>query len=245
MTKFFIEIRNRTVLTLITCLSVFLTVYYYKKYLLSLILSINTNFLNKLFDYFIFTSITEIFSVYLKLDFLITSVVIYYTIFYHLICFLSYGLYKLEYNYIKSSFFFSIFFGWLSIFFCNYIFIPFLLRFFLSFHENTANDINFFFEARIMDYFLFYINSQLSCFSGFQIGVILILFSSYLGNNLNLLKNFRKIIYLFLLFISTVVTPPDVLSQILLFLFLLISFESLIFLTVFKKINKSTFTVKN
>lgn len=237
MTKFFVEIRNRLILIFITGLSMFFIIYYYKSYLLSLILLTNNVFSMEISDYFIFTSITEIFLVYLQLDFFFTTKIFYFIILYHVISFLSYGLYKIEYNYFKFIFFVSIFLGLFSILFCNIILIPILLNFFLSFKNYSLQNINFYFEAKIIDYFQFYFNTQTSSFFGFQCCVFLILFSNYLSNHIKFLKNFRKLLYLILLCFSTLVTPPDVFSQLFLFFNLLVGFEVLIFLNIFKKVS--------
>ena len=240
MTKFFVEIRNRLILIFITCLNIFFVIYYYKSYLLSLILLTNNVFSMEILDYFIFTSITEIFLVYFQLAFFFTTHIFYFIILYHLISFLSYGLYKIEYNYLKFIFFVSMFLEFVSILFCNIILIPVLLNFFLSFKNYSLQNINFYFEAKIIDYFQFYFNAQTSSFFGFQCCVFLILFSNYLSNNIKILKNFRKLLYLILLCFSTLVTPPDVFSQLFLFFNLLLGFEILIFLNIFKKVsNKS------
>ena len=235
ISKFFIEIRNRIFLNVITFLSVFCIIYIYKNFLMSLILITNTKFLLDMFDYFIYTSITEIFLVYIKLDFFLTSQIVYFMLFYHIICFFAYGTYKNEYRYLKYIYFISACLGILSIFFCNLIFIPFLLNFFLSFQDHSLQNISFYFEAKILDYLLFYINSQLGCFISFQICVILILFSNYLSKNIKILKNTRKIFYFILLVFCTLVTPPDIFSQIFLFLVLITGFEMLIFINILKK----------
>ena len=237
MTNFFIEIRNRLILISMTCLFVIIIIYYYKNYLLSLLLITNNIFSIEILDYFIFTSITEMFLVYFQLDFYFTMYMFYFTFVYHFIAFLSYGLYIKEYKYLKFIFFISLCLGIVSILFCNIILIPLLLKFFLSFKDYSITTINFYFEAKILDYLTFYFNSQTSCFFGFQLCVFLILFSTYLSNNIKFLKNFRKFFYLLLLGFSTLVTPPDVFSQLFLFINLLIGFEILIFINIFKKVS--------
>ena len=66
MSKYFIEIRNRLLLLLLTWLSTILISYLYKEILLFSIVQPNIvfNFSNgSTFFYFIFTNVTEIFSV--------------------------------------------------------------------------------------------------------------------------------------------------------------------------------------
>ena len=78
MVKAFIEIKNRIILFSVTSLSVFFLVYYYKTFLLVLTLTSNPIFTNDILKYFIFTSISELFSIYITLTFFITRQILFY-----------------------------------------------------------------------------------------------------------------------------------------------------------------------
>ena len=236
MIKAFIEIKNRIILSIITLLSVFSTAYYYKAFLLILIIISNSTLSNDILNYFIFTSITELFLIYILLGFFVTSQAFYFISVYHSICFLSSGLYQTEYKYLKFIFSISVSLGILSIYFFNKVLVPILSNFFLSFQEYSLQSISFYFEAKIYDYLNFYKDVYLSCFFSFQCCVILILLSSYVSNNIELLKILRKFFYLLLLVFSTLVTPPDIFSQMFLFLNLTTGFEILVLANIFKKV---------
>ena len=234
MLNFFIEIRNRFLLLIVTALSVFITGYCYKTFLLILIIVSNTKLTNDILNYFIFTSITELFVIYIILCLFLATQIVYYTMFYQLICFLAPGLYKKEYFFSKFIFFSSVLLGVLSTYFFHNQLIPLVSNFFLSFQNNSIQTISFYFEARIYEYLLFYKELYLSCFLVFQSGIFLILLASYISSNLIILKVVRKFIYIILLIFSTLITPPDIFSQLFLFLSLLMGFELLIFINIFK-----------
>jgi sec-independent protein translocase protein TatC len=236
MIKAFIEIKNRIILLVSTALSAFLIAYYYKTFILILIIVSNSRLSNDILNYFIFTSITELFSIYLTLCFFLSSQILYYTILYHIICFLSSGLYKIEYNNLKFIFSLIILLGIVSIYFFYKILIPTLSDFFLSFQNYSLKTISFYFEAKIYDYLIFYKEIYLSCFFSFQSCAVLILLSNFVSNDLGLLKPLRKFFYIILLLFSTAVTPPEIFSQFFLFINLVFGFETLIFLNLFKKI---------
>lgn len=237
MIKAFVEIKNRVILLIITFLSTFSIAYYYKNFILILVIVSNSKLSSNILNYFIFTSITELFSIYLILCFFLATQLLYYVTFYHIICFLSGGLYKREYKSLKFAFFLAILLGALSLCFFHRVLIPVLSDFFLSFQNYSLKTVSFYFEAKIYDYLMFYKNIYFSCFLGFQSCVVIILSSNYVSSDLGLLKILRKSFYLTLLVLSTVVTPPEVFSQLLLFAALVASFETLVLLNLFKKVS--------
>ena len=117
--KYYLEIRNRTVLTITNWIFVTTTCYYYKEILLFLLVNLNGNFLstNSTQYYFIFTNISELFSVYLDLIFFISNQTTIFFLIYHSVLFISSGLYKSEYK--KLIYIFKIFLFSLSYVFSN------------------------------------------------------------------------------------------------------------------------------
>lgn len=104
MFRYFLEIKNRLFLLFLTWFSIILTIYLNKETILFTIIqknSLKTN--NKQLEifYFIFTNVTEIFSVYLKLiTFLNLQTISIYFI-YHCFIFIIPALFKSEYLYLK------------------------------------------------------------------------------------------------------------------------------------------------
>lgn len=197
----------------------------------------NSKLSNETVNYFIFTSVTELFSIYVTLSVFLTVQVLYFMTIYHTICFLAPGLYKTEYGYLKHAFFVANVLWVLSLHFLQKILIPVLFNFFLNFQNYNLKNVSFYFEARIYDYLVFYKEVYLSCFLSFQCCVFLILLSNFVSNNLKVLKNVRKFIYLILLIFCTAITPPDIFSQLCLFSLLSSGFEVLVFINIFKGSN--------
>lgn len=235
MIKAFIEIKNRTILFNVTFLSIFCVTYYYKTLFLIITLISNPVLSEDVLKYFIFTSITELFSIYIKLTLYITQHILLYVFFYHFICFLSSGLYKTEYLYLKYIFFLSFVLNIISLIFFFNLIIPILSIFLLSFQEYSLQSINFYFEAKISDYLIFYIELYSNCFFSFQCFLLIIILSNQMSNNIKLLKVSRKYMYLLILLLSTLTTPPDILSQLCLFIILIAGFETQIFYNLIKK----------
>jgi sec-independent protein translocase protein TatC len=114
--------------------------------------------------------------------------------------------------------------------------VPFSWSFFLSFQE--TNDIlqpaSFFFEARIIEYLNYFINLYYICLINCQILALLILFLNNISEKIGTIKTFRKLFYFIFIVFSTITTPPDVVSQIIMSLSLIAIYELLIFLKYLK-----------
>ena len=136
--KYYLEIKNRLFLLLFAWLFSVLACYINKEALLFILIDF-TQHLN-VFDtkpYFIFTNITEIFQVYLELTIFFSNQIVLTTIGYHIIMFLSLGLYKFEF--LKLKVLYHVFlFSWLFsiLLLCKFI-MPFSWSFFLSFHAKS------------------------------------------------------------------------------------------------------------
>lgn len=216
------EIRNRMFLISFFYTMFFICLYYYKNILLKLnILS------NSQFHYFIFTSITELFTIYIDLVFFLANLLLYFQINYHLICFLMNGLYLSEYSYLKLFFLSSILIEIINFMIYHVYIFPTLIEFFLSYQLSN----NFYFEARIYEYLNFYKKIYLSSFIQFQLLIIIFLILNVAKTYFNekKLATSRKNIYFTCLIIATTLTPPDVLSQIVFWGILLNAFEIFIF----------------
>jgi Sec-independent protein secretion pathway component TatC len=111
--KYYLEIKYRILMLLLTWFSVVLVSYCFKELLLFLI--IKPNELKYSLFYFIFTDVKEVFSVYITLVLFIGNQFLVYYFLYHLLIFIALGLYKFEYRYLififKTSMFFFFFFS--------------------------------------------------------------------------------------------------------------------------------------
>lgn len=233
MKTYLLEIKNRLILTFLTWLSIITVSYLYKETLLFLILQ-----QNRLFEsgnnphsfYFIFTNVTEIFSVYIQLIiFLSTQIVSIYFI-YHCFNFLSLALFKWEYSIVAFFFKVSFFIWCLSVILTNYALIPLTWDFFFSFQKLASDKfISLHFEAKLNEYLDFYVSLYYLCVLYCQIFTIIIFFLSFINSHFITIKKFRKLYYYIFVLFSTIISPPDIISQILISFLLIFSYEILVF----------------
>ena len=156
MLAYFLEIKNRLFLTCVTWFSTFLICYFYKEILLFLV--VQPNILIHFF-YFIFTDVTEIFTVYITLIFFLSFQVLIFYLLYHSFIFISPALFYVEYTYFFFVFKFISFIWLISIFLASYIVIPMTWKFFLSFqYLSITYSFDFHFEAKLNEYVNFYIS---------------------------------------------------------------------------------------
>lgn len=243
--KYYLELKNRFLLLSLTWLSTILVSYYYKEVLLFICIKPSICNNNSVIFYFIFTDIKEVFSVYIKLIFFLGNQVFIFYLIFHILSFVALGLYKFEYLYLKSVFYRFQFFWLFALIIFNKVIFPVSFNFFLSFQLLTSlQSLNFHFEAKLNEYLNFYIMFYYICMFYCQILVFLVFFFDYINTNLKLIKRYRKVFYYLFVFFSTLVTPPDIVSQILFSICLICIYEILIFINIFilifKKLNLVT-----
>jgi sec-independent protein translocase protein TatC len=227
---FFYEIKNRFFLLFLTGLSVILASYSYKEVLLFFICS------NPQFS-FIYTSITEVLSMYVKLISFITNQVILVYFFFHFLVFLAPGLYDKEYYLIKLVFRSSLFMFISSILFFNVVLFPLSCEFFLSFQDTIFKSLNIYFEAKIDDYFRFYTVLYHICCFYFQFFLFLVFLLYNLDKELKEIKLFRKLFYFLFSIISILVVPTDFLGQVLFCFILVFFYELLVFNFLLRRVS--------
>jgi len=233
--SYFLEIRNRFLLIVYAWVFTSLASYLYKETLLFLLIKPNFCLTNPIPIYFIFTSITEIFSTYLKLIYFLSNQICLMCFFYHVLLFFSPGLYYYEYQLLKKVFLIGLVFFFFSIIILNTVILPACWNFFLSYQKTIANNsVSLYFEAKINEYLKFYVNLYYMCNFSCQLFMIIILFLIYIKGNLKLIKKFRKIFYLSFVVFATIITPPDVTTQLILSGSMIGIYEVLIFSVLFK-----------
>jgi sec-independent protein translocase protein TatC len=238
MRKYFFEIKNRVCLILLLFGSLLITFYMYKELLLFFIIS-TTQIYNKgsseyFYYYFIFTEVTEIFYAYLKLIFFLSFQFVCLYAVYQVFLFFSSAFFEIEYFYIKRIVVFSAIAWFFSSVFVYYYIIPVTWDFFLGFQFLSVNySSSLYFEAKISDYVAFYLNTYFYCFIYSQSLVFIVIFFNKHQKSVVLIKKYRKIhIYSFIIF-STIVSPPDILSQTTVgFVFIFLYELTIFFLTV-------------
>lgn len=226
--KYYVEIKNRCFLLSTCWIYTLLICYFYKETILFVVID-SSNYSQQ---YFIFTDISEIFYVYLQLTFFIANQITLTMLLYHSLIFLSSGLYKSEYE--KLQFAFQIYiFSWIcSIILLNKIIIPVSWDFFLSFQKTEG--VALFFEAKIIEYLNYFTNLYYICFLNCQLLAVITLLLNNFSKNMNRIRKFRKLFYIIFVIFSTLTTPPDIISQVLMSTNLITLYELLLFLSILK-----------
>lgn len=235
--KYYLEIKNRIFLIIFAWALLFIVCYYFKEPLLFVFINSNKYYIKlNTTPYFIFTDVGEIFYVYLYLVFFIANQVTTLMIFYHSLMFLALGLYRSEY--IQLQLIFKIFiFTWFSSFILlKELIVPFSWSFFLSFQnsDETLQPVTFFFEARISEYIIYFKNLYYVCLVNCQVFAVLIFLLNNISDTIGTIKTFRKLFYFIFIIFSTLTTPPDIVSQILMSCSLVLLYELIIFLKYLK-----------
>jgi sec-independent protein translocase protein TatC len=229
--KYYLEIKNRFFLVILSWISLSLVGYFYKDILLFLFVKpCLINKFNLTVSYFIYTNVTSNYSSYLQIITFVSNHVFFIYFFYHIFMFIFLGLYKTEYKCFKLVLKLELFFIIFSLNFINYFLLPVSLNFFLSFQG-----LNFYFEAKICEYLNFYLFLYFIFILISQICIFLIIFLDFtVKKNFKKLKELRKFFYISFIFFATIITPPDFISQLLLSFFAVCSYEILVFYYIFK-----------
>lgn len=232
---YFNEVKSRVCLFLVASFFTLLAGYIFKEVLLSAVVSSYTAATGC--SYFIFTDVVEVFNVYVRLILFVSKQVLFFYFGYHLFVFLAPGLTKSEYRFFITLFSTSVTLFLLSITLFYTLLLPFSWKFFLSFQTfSIFKSLTLHFEAKLMDYITFFFNLYFSSVIYFQFFLLPVFLFTYFGKELNIYKSFRKFLYYACIIFSTVVTPPDVTSQVFLSLALIIGCEILVYCSLLQRI---------
>ena len=212
---YFTEIIKRTLVVIISWIAYFGIGYYYKATLVYIIIKPSLNYLKQKTIYFIYTNINELFYTYLTLIITVANNLCILITVYNIYNFLKPSLYKVEYNNLKKMSQYLLLIWNLSLALLYLLILPISWNFFLQLQDSINNShINFFFEAKLNEYLIFIA----SIFNICLLNILLISILFGLVRNTSNLKNFiltkRKSIYLLFFIIASIITPPDILSQI-------------------------------
>jgi len=239
MIKFFLEIKCRFILLLINgCLTI-ITSYFYKETILFSVLHQNVFLKNKNEQlkvlYFIFTDVTEILLVYLKLVIFLNIQIIIFYLFYHVFLFVIPALFKLEYLNLKFIIKAVLTVYLLFIILFNCFILPITLDFFLNFQlKKISNSFCLHFEAKLIEYLKFYIFFYYSCMFYCQFFTLFYLFLNCVNVQVSIIKKFRKLLCYCFLTITLFLSPPEIITQFLLFLNIFLFYEFIIIIFVIK-----------
>jgi sec-independent protein translocase protein TatC len=177
----------------------------------------------------------DMFTLYIDLSYFVTNQVFVVFIVYHCIIFFAPGLFKYEYRFIKSIFFISSFCFLVSFVIFIYIVLPKFWDFFLSFQGHQSfQKVNVFFEAQINEYFNFYSKFYYFVISIGQIFSFITVYLNLMQFDCFQISKIRKTCYCVFFFFATIMTPPEVISQLITGVGFILIYEGIVFLILLK-----------
>jgi sec-independent protein translocase protein TatC len=219
------ELRQRLFRSVIAVFVGFLIAWPFKKQLLLwLERPLPKNLQGKL----IFLSPPEAFFTALKVSFFAGILIALPYVLYQVWKFIEPGLYEHEKRFILPFLFFSVFFFFLGASFAYFVILPFGLRFLLGFMGDLLTP-----QITIGSYVSFVIQMILAFGFVFLLPVIVWLLSKLGIINYKMLEKNRKYAILIIFVVAAVLTPPDVFSQIMMALPLLVLYEFSIWVSKF------------
>lgn len=227
---YFIEIKNRFLLTLISWICCVSVSFFYQNNLLYLLIKPCLYKYEQTSFYFVFNNISEPFYTNIQNIFFFSNQITILLICYHTLTFLAPGLYRKEYIKLKYITKLVIFIFIFNIMTFYKIVVPIGLGFFLDYQNSQK--INFYFEAKYNEYLKI-------IFSLYKIIGVVTLLNTIIVYNLSeekhikfFLSKYRKIIYTIIILTSAIITPPDIISQVLLSLIFFCIFESIVYVSI-------------
>ena len=212
-----IELRNRLGYLLVTLISTILLSFAYKESVLYLLVKSSLFQIKNELPFFIYTNLTEVFSTYFKLS-IITGIYVTFPIFFlHIWFFINPGLYQSEYRSARKIFLIFTYLWLLNNFLTYHFVLPWVWNFFLQFGNNASESpLSLFFEIKLAEYMDFLI-SIITCFSlSFQLFVTILLWILHNSQyDLFLFTKNRRFVYTITLLFAALITPPDLLSQLI------------------------------
>jgi len=185
--------------------------------------------------YFLTTDVAEVFIAYIHLSSYIANQITLIFICCQFIFFVSTGLYIFEYTYITTVTSVSII-GWaMLIFVLNSYIFPISWDFFFKFQNYlSSQNLAVYFEVKLSEYLIFYKSLYYLCNLIYQIMIFFFIILDLFKTNLLIVKKLRKIFYFVFFLLSTLLTPPEIIYQILVSICIIIIYELLTIHMIFK-----------
>lgn len=225
--NYIIEIKNRFILSFLSWLCCLIINLNYQDNLIYILLKpCLKSYIENPF-YFVYNNLSEPLYTNIQTSINFSNQIFFLFLVYHFLKFLSPGLYKNEYNKIKFIIKTGVLMFCVSLFILYKALIPYSWKFFINYQHNQT--IEFFFEANFKEYIeLIYVSYKIIIL--LTLITLILIYLIYTNKNLHkFLINYRKIIYFIIVIISSCITPPDILSQIILSLCFITGFEFIIY----------------
>ena len=229
--NFFFELKNRLLFILFSVLITTLAAVNYKEFI---IYSITIPIIESQKDiqnvYFIYTNLTDIFDAYIKIFLLVAFQSFIFACSYQIFSFLTPALYKTEHKIFKNMLWVTT----LSVNITHLLLCKIIIPLTIIFFENLQYSLEesgliFYFENKINEYITFYIQIYFITYIVCMLFLVFTLYFFHQSEKKNYVKTQRKAIYITSYIIAAFITPPDVISQIILFSVITLIFENIVF----------------
>ena len=178
--------------------------------------------MGKPFDYeFVYLAPQELLMQYFSIAFVGSLIISFPVLAYHIYSFCSPGMTKKERSYIKIGLFSGTIFFVLGIAFARLVSVPFMLRFLISF----TGEVSVSASISIQQYISFLLTVFLIFGIVFEMPVVTVVLTALGILRAEWLAKGRKIMIVAIFFLAAVITPPDVISQILIAVPMLLLYE--------------------
>jgi len=233
--KYLLEIKYRILFSVIAWSFMMVNCYYFKETLLYVFMGFSLKSNKNYLLYFLTTDVAEVFIAYIQLSYYVANQITMVFIYCQIFIFLSAGLYVFEYAYFKIIVVATIFFWVLFVFILNSFIFPTSWNFFLKFQEFLSfQNLTFYFEAKLNEYLVFYRSVFYLCSLIYQIVILFFIFLYLFKTNLLIVKKLIKIFYFLFLIVSTFLTPPEVIFQLIISICIIIIYELVTIHMIFK-----------
>ncbi len=239
MSKFYLELKNRLILTLVFGILTYIVIYYYKEFFFYVLIkkAYLIDNLCKIHFYFILTGVTELFYSFIFISMSCAFLIFLYYVFYHIFCFLSSAFFVKEYKVLSFFLKSSLILFLLTTILTHFIGLPYAWVFFLHFQNSyeLLLKTKLYFEIKVNEYVIFCFYIYMCCFVLFQL-ILLFVYLFMFNISGRLIQKYRKFYYFMLFFISAFFGPFDVNLQLISFLMLVFVYEccNILFLLIQK-----------
>ena len=214
------ELRKRLIRSFIAIFVGFGIAYGFKERLFQILIRPLVQVMNTSRDTMVFTGLPEAFFTYLKVSLLAGIVLALPVIFYEFWMFVAPGLYRKERIVILPIVVISLFFFATGAVFAYFLVFPFGFKFFLGFASETIRPM-----PSMKEYLSFSSKMLLAFGLAFELPLVITGLARFGLVDVPFLKKNRKYALLIFFTVSAILTPPDVVSQIMLAVPLMILYE--------------------
>lgn len=171
--------------------------------------------------HFVYISPQELLMQYFSVAFILAVCVTLPVLLYQIWAFASPGLRKNEKLFFFLAMVFGLIFFGLGVYFAYRVMLPFILRFLISLGRGSRVEAT----VSIQNYLSFLMTFFIIFGAVFELPVLSLLLTQLGFLKVQWMKKFRKVVVVAIFFIAAVITPPDVVSQVMVAIPILILYE--------------------